>query len=243
MGREQLDLAERGDPQLDAGAPQLVAGDALLDDAAALVELGDVGRRRRCRGLELHRRGAARRARSRSSGVARRREAGEVDEGVARPDTPSLSLTIDLGMPRAARRACATIASATSSTRVQVLDAERVRHADLGEQPAAAGLGARAGRAAGRRRTSGCRAQREVALELGGVVGDRGGDAPGRGSASRDPREQPGPVEQLLAERPGRRVVDRDEREPGPGVARDHARAAGRGSTRRSRGSIGIEVT
>ena len=45
--REHLDLAQRGHPQLHARAAQLVADDPLLDDAAALVELGEEGAERR----------------------------------------------------------------------------------------------------------------------------------------------------------------------------------------------------
>ena len=89
--------------------------------------------------------------------------------------------------------------------------------------------------AAGPRRTWGCRAEREVAFEGRRVVGDEVG-AVRSGIERRDLGEEPGPVEQLLGQRARGEVADRDQRQPGPGMAGDDARAGARGSTRRSRG-------
>ena len=57
VGGEKLHAAQWRHPELDAGAAKLVAGEALLDDPVALVELA---KRRRCFGLQHA--GPARRA-------------------------------------------------------------------------------------------------------------------------------------------------------------------------------------
>ena len=54
MGRQQLDVAAGVHPQLHARAAHLDAGDAFLDDAAALGELVEVCVERRVAALELH---------------------------------------------------------------------------------------------------------------------------------------------------------------------------------------------
>ena len=115
VGRQQLDVARRCDPQLHAGAAELDAGDAFLDDAAAA--------RRACRGMSSS--GVSGRsncicaqacddpgcARRGSPGAGRPRRS---TSALPSPETPSLSLTMTLGH-RAAARLIATTASATSS--------------------------------------------------------------------------------------------------------------------------------
>ena len=59
--------------------------------------------------------------------------------------------------------------------------------------------------------------QRDVALERRRVVRHEVRARRGRGSARAMPREQPGPLEQLLAQRPRRGVVDGDEVRAGRG--------------------------
>ena len=78
-------------------------------------------------------------------------------------------------------------------------------------------------RAVGRRRTSGCPAMsatsRSSSVVLYGIRWERAR----LGTRAAILASSRGRVQQLLAERARRRVVHRDEREPGSGVARDHA--------------------
>lgn len=97
-----------------------------------------------------------------------------------------------------------------------------MRYPDLGEHPAAPGLRTQWSQPwiGGVHRNA--EADRDVTLELGGVVGNqvrthRIGDEVG------EPLEQPRPSQQLLAERDRRGVVHRDQRQPGPRMTRDHA--------------------
>ena len=160
MGRQQLDLAERRDPQLHARAAELVAGDPLLDDAAAL------GRAWPAYAVERHASAArtliaaSRRATAASLvGVARRRQVAQVD--AARCPRPT--------RPRSASRAparCSGLLGAQRGDRVdRVVDRGRSLHARAGaaRPPRRRAAGSRSwcrgGSAAGRRRTSGCRAR------------------------------------------------------------------------------------
>ena len=152
--REQLDHAAGQDAELDTGAQQLVALDPLLDDAAPLRELRDVDVVRRLLGLELHLRELSQH-RLPLLGRSRLWEAREPYDGIA--------LSRDTLVELDDRTAHGRTRGAHLHDRVgdvvepvQVFGAQRVRHAQLAEEPPAPGLGPQIGQAGIRRRTSGC---------------------------------------------------------------------------------------
>ena len=166
--REELDLAERRDPQLHAGALEVLALDALLDHAAALQELGDIARVRRVQQLELH---LLHRAEDRFllAVGARSGHVGEVDEGVALAGHTLVQLDEHL-TDRWLAGAHVGDGVDRVVDRREVLDAERVGDTFLEEQLAAAALRAEmeVTRIGAVHRDA--EAHREVALELGRVV-------------------------------------------------------------------------
>ena len=210
-------------------------GDPLLDDAAALGELRQRSRRSvtvgdskliaRTRSLD----------RARLAVGARRGQAAQVDDRVALARHALVQLDDHLLDLRAARRAVARSRSTTSSSAVQVLHAERMRHALLGEQPPAAGLRpeVEVPRVGAVHRDA--ERQREVALELGRVVRDEV-------RAVRVGDQRRGCARAAAAARAASRVSGRASRRAArrgtaaAARARDHARAAGRGSSRRCSG-------
>ena len=102
-------------------------------------------------------------------GGARGGQPGQPDDGVPGPGDALVELDDDAVHRSAAGRACHDGVGQVVE-RAQVLHPERVRHADLGEHPAAAGLGAerRQPRVGAVHRDA--QRERDVALELGRVV-------------------------------------------------------------------------
>ena len=84
------------------------------------------------------------------------RDPVELDQRVARARDALVELHDDLAHGRPRRQQVVDRVDDLVEA-VQVLGPERVRHADLAEEPPAAGLAAERRRGAGRRRTSGCR--------------------------------------------------------------------------------------
>jgi hypothetical protein len=168
--RQQLHVAERRDAQLHARAADLLADDALLDDPAALLELGGVALQGDVRCLEahlLHARGE----RAGLTGRARGRQALEVDHRVALARDRLVQLDHRLADARP-RLAQAGQRLDHRLDRPQVLAADRVGHADLGEQAPAAGLGAEREEPGVGAEERNAQSQREVALQERHVVSD-----------------------------------------------------------------------
>ena len=113
-----------------------------------------------------------------------------------------------------------TTASAISS-RVRRFSAPKgCGHADLGEHPTATGLRSERREPRIRAVHRDAKTQRDVPFQFGRVVRHQVRARP-VGDQGRDPGEQAGPLEQLLAQRPRGGVVDRDQRQPSPRMARD----------------------
>ena len=221
MRRKHLDLAQRRDAQLHAGAAHLDAAHALLDDAAVLAKAAEVALREHLRVLEGH----GPRAIVRGQGAPRPIPAPAAraarPSALPRPATPSLSLTIaSVALGRAARSASQGVYDVVEVA--NVLEPLRVRDPCLGEQPPAARLGPQRqepGVGAVERHAEG---QREVALEWRSGVRDQVA-ACAVGDEGADLSEDPRPLEQLVGERARRAVVRGDEVQPGTGMARDDA--------------------
>ena len=145
------------------------------------------------------------------------------------PETPSLSLTMTLSIGALGAHADDRVGHLVEGA--QVLHAQRVRDADLGEQPAAAGLGAERRQPRIRAVHGDSEAQRDVALELGGVVGHEVRARP-VGDQRRDPGEQVRALEQLLAQRTAATRRSPRSATAGPAHGWGSRRAAGPGSTR-----------
>ena len=218
--RQQLDRAAGQDPQLDAGAADLLAGDPLLDDPRALLELGEVDLERRRRRLQLH----APQPVQDGGPLVRGPGCGQTRQPHDRVALPGDALVeLDDGAvhrgplgPHPDHGVDHVVEGA------QVLHTQRMRDADLGEHPAAAGLGAerREPRIGAVHRDP--EAQRDVALELGGVVGHQVRALPVRDQRG-DPRQEMRPLQELLAQRARGRVVHRDQRQAGSRMAGDHS--------------------
>ena len=221
MGRQQLDRAAGQHPELDARAVQLVAGDPLLDDAAALCELGDVDvERRRLATPAPSPRAAA------SPRPARRASPGLGQPGQRRPrrcphpDTPSLSLTMALAMDgrpcahrrrarRRGRRGCAGPRRPAGAVRRPRRTAAGTR-SSIPVRPAA-----------GPRRTSGCRGSARRRARARWCCRAPGASAPGWGPGRAIRRSSRGRSSSFsLSERGDASLTD-NERQAGPGVARD----------------------
>ena len=155
MCGQQLHLTGGRHPQLHARAAQLDAGDPLLDDAATLCQLREVGVQAEGRVLEAHRPQAV----EHLGPLVRRAgcgKAGEVDDRVARTGHPLVELDDD-GRTRAGR--CGAQAQRRVDQlveRVQVLEADRVRERPPRRTAGGSRSSCRGRTAAGRRRTSGC---------------------------------------------------------------------------------------
>ena len=156
VGGQELDGAVGQRPQLHARAQELLADDALLHDAAVGLELGHVRRRTARPAPPAACPGRARRSPRRRSDSGSSAIPSSSTSALPAPETPSLSFTMTWRMVgRVASRSADRVDDLVEA--VQVLGAERVRHADLAEEPPAAGLGAERGQARVGRRTSGCR--------------------------------------------------------------------------------------
>ena len=185
MRRQHLELAERRDAQLHARAAELLAVDPLLDDPR---------RARRASRCTCRRSGSRFEPIPRSLSSdgpvavgARRGQPGEVDAARCPRRRPLRSASRSPARHRGLLGAQPAIASTTSSRRRQVLRAERMRHAVLGEQPPAAALGPEVEEPRVGAVHRDAEREREVALELRRVVRHemrRGrGRGSGRGSA------------------------------------------------------------
>ena len=199
MRREQLDLAERRDAQLHARAAELGADDALLHDPASLASWREVALEGDVVLLERHRldaRRAARRARRR----ARRRELGEVDRRVAAARHAVVELD-DRVPHRGARRAHLHERVHHAVDVAHVLAAERMEDVRVGEQAAAARLGAEGQQAPDRRRRAGCPSSSATSRSSAARrVRDQVAEA-GSGISAADLRDHPRPLT-----RPSRRA-------------------------------------
>src|SRR5262249_17415631 len=80
--REPLNLSQRGDPQLGAGAAKLFADNSFFDDAATLIQLPDISIVGRALHLELHRFEAGKN-RIPLFGISDRRQAGQIYQRIA----------------------------------------------------------------------------------------------------------------------------------------------------------------
>ena len=223
VGREQLDHAAGQDAQLDAGAAQLVARRCAP---------------RRCRRPRRTSRGRRRTASSRTRAAsprAARRTAvplvGRSRRGRPARSTRALPCSGDAlveldDRPGASRALGAHLARSRRRSRRGCAGPRR--RAGTARRPRRTAAGSRSCAEVGQPRVGAvhrdAEAQRDVALELGGVVGDQV-DRARFGISARDPARAAGAASSSfsLSER-GRGVADRDQRQPGPGVARDDAR-------------------
>ncbi len=221
VGRQHLQLPQRRDPELHAGALEVGPLDALLDDSAPLGELcrvtteGGFGR------FELHRldRGPYRRFFPRTSRRGHRRE---VDQHVALTGHALVEFGDHLGdrwlaLPHVGDCGHQVVDAA------QILDAQRMRHPFFRKQAPTAALGSEreVPRIGAVHRNA--EADRQVALQLGGVVGNHVG-AVGVGDQRPQPLHQSGPTQQLERQRVRTAVEHREGRQPLAGVAGDHPR-------------------
>ena len=200
MRRQQLDAAVGQRPQLHARAEQLLADDALLDDAAVRLELRHVASREIVGASSCISRTraaiAARRSATGSSAMPARSTSA-----LPAPDTPSLSLTITWRIEGRAVRS--TSIASTTSSRLCRFSAPSgwgtPTSAKSRRQPLLVPSAARPGSAPyiGMPRLRARSRSSSVVLYgmrwLRVAVGDQ----------RRDPREQPRPLEQLLAQRLG----------------------------------------
>ena len=224
MGREQLDDAERGHPQLDARAAQLFAGDPLLDDAGPLRQPVEEHREVRLLALEGHAHDAVAQGVA-LGGVAAGGQAHEVDLGVAGAGHALVEL--DHGGGRSGTRGPQSGEGGHDVVDgPDVVDPHGVRDPRRGKRLAGAGLRAE-GDVAGVGAVHGYAEQQgEVPFEPGRVVGQQVRE--GRvGNEGTDLADHPRPGQQLLGQRGGRGVAHGDQRQPGPGVAGDHPREQG----------------
>ena len=183
VGGQQLDGAVGQRPHLDARAGQRLAGDPLLDDAAVLLEGGQVGVDGRA-----FRPPAA--CSSRRSVIAAA-SSGEPGSGspvrstmaLPAPETPSLSFTI-AWLQRRPPRAHALHARHDVVDRVEVLRPDRTPHPEFLEHPAAAGLAAEVREPRDPRRTSGCRGSARRPARAVWCCRGSGGCGPGWGSGT-----------------------------------------------------------
>ena len=106
---------------------------------------------------------------------------------------------------------------------VHILLPERMTNSLFGEEAPAPGLRAEVHQSGVRTVHGYPERDGDVTLELGGVVRDEVGKRWVRDEGG-DPAEEPGSLEQLFAERSGRAVANGDERQPGAGMAGNHAR-------------------
>ena len=224
MGREQLDVAERGHPHLDARAAQIFADDPLLDDAGPRGQPVEEHREVRLLALERHGHHAVAQGVA-LRGVAAGGQAHEVDLGVAGPGHALVEL--DHGGGRSGTRGPQSGEGGHDVVDgPDVVDPHGVRDPCRGEGLTGAGLRAE-GHVAGVGAVHGdAEQQGEVPFEPGRVVGEQVRE--GRvGNEGTDAGDHPRPGQQLLGQRGGRGVADGDQRQPGPGVARDDAREQG----------------
>ena len=142
MGRQQLDAAVGRHPELNAGAAQLLADDALLDDPAVL-------RRAWRRTRRSATSGASNCIRSHPApdlvallGGARRGQRREIDQRVAGARDALVELDDHLRQSSDARDASRRSRRRPRRGVCRSSSAERIWHPHLGEQPPAAGLGA-----------------------------------------------------------------------------------------------------
>ena len=223
MRGEQLDLAERRHPQLDARAAQLGADDALLDDAAVL--------RRAARGsppswmsgcsnaiASTRRRSSARSSAAPGAGRPRRSTSA-----LPRPETPSLSLTIASATPVVVARMSASAVDDAVERRAR----PRSR-AGAGRRPPRTAAGSRSWcrtRAdADRRRRAGRRASARRRARASWSRRARGGSATRSGISARICASTRGRSSSFAASATRRAVVGRDHVQASTGLARDDAR-------------------
>ena len=198
MGGQQFDGAVRQRPHLDAGTGQRDPGDPLLDDAAVLLEGGQIGFDGELFGLQLHAEqafGDRRRLVRRAGG----RQPMQVHQSVAGTGDTLVELHDRLS-ERRPPHAHALHAGHDLVERVEVLRPDRARHFELLEHSAAAGLAAefREPRICAVHRDA--EAQRDVSFERGGVVRDQ--MAAGRvGDQGPDLPQQSWTCQQLRTER------------------------------------------
>jgi hypothetical protein len=192
VGGQELHLAERGHPELDAGAAELPAGDPLLHDPSAFSELARVLVRGHVLELEPHVPDAVpeRLDLPPGSGLG---QAGEVHDRVALAGDALVELHHRLGHlgspgPHPGQGPDNFVDAP------QVLEPDRVGHALLGEQAPAAALGAQ-------REVLGVRSvhgdpelEGEVPLRLRRVVGDQVGPV-GVGDRRADLLQEPRPLQ------------------------------------------------
>src|SRR4051812_13935577 len=218
---QELDVAQRRDAQLHARAPHLQAVHALLDDPAVLRQPAEIPVEPDVGLLERHRVQAARELLPLVGG-SRRGQLAQVDDRVAAARDALVELD-DRGRDRRAGRAHPAERVDHGAGVVEVLVADRVVDARLGEQPPAARLGAERevhGIGAVQRYPE---AEGEVALVRRGRV--RNDVAAGAiGDQRPDLRQHTGALEQLLDQRAGAPVVRGHHVEPRPGLVRDHPR-------------------
>ena len=175
VGRQQLDRAVGQDPHLHARAGQRRAGDALLHDAAELLERDQEVARREVGRLGLQARGgAAHGAPPRRPGAGAPRSTSALPD----PDTPSLILTITSARPAAGPHPGHGPDEVVQGR--EVLGPHGRPDAHLVEQPAAARLAAERCEPRVRAVDRDAEAERDVPLQLGRGVRDQVAEA-GRG--------------------------------------------------------------
>ena len=206
VGREQLDRSVGEGPHLHARAGQLDTGDAFLDDAGVGGEVGEVL-------LDPDRgilQGHAEQPSLIASGSSAEPGSGRScrsTSALPEPDTPSLSFTI-ASVRVGRRRRISWMAATMSSTerRSSAPTGHRTPSSSkIRRQPVLLPRSAQPRVGAVHRDAE---AERDVALEVGGVVRDQVA-AGGVGDQFADLAQQPGPGQQLLAQRAGRGVAER----------------------------------
>jgi uncharacterized membrane protein len=215
---EEFDGAVRQRAQLHARAQQILADDAFLHDAAVGFELGHVSLEPSVRRLQLHSPDAFcdRRASVRRWEIC---DPDEIDECIAGTGDSIIEFHDHLAHTRSPGQKYSDRVDDIVET-VQILGAERIRHADFAEKPSAAGLGSKTGQARVCTVHRDAEGEGDVTFELGRVVRDQVAVRPVRNQRG-DSGEHPGPLEQLLAQRPRRRIAHRHHREPGQGMTRN----------------------
>jgi hypothetical protein len=176
VGREQLDLTQGRHAELDARAGDLDAGDPLLDDAAALGELCDVAVERHVRAFEPHGPDPLWQL-CQLACRARCRQAAEVNQRVAAAGDAFVELDQRLLGPGAGRTQLRESVDHLIEV-VEVLEADRVAHSLLGEDPTTAALGAEMKQLWVGAIHGDAEAEGEVPFERRGVVRDEVGPAP-----------------------------------------------------------------
>ena len=220
VGREQLDLAQRGHAQLHARAADLDPAHALLDDAAVLAQAAEVALEAHLGVLEGHRRGTLVQ-RSALLGRSRRREPAQLDVALPRPETPSLSLTMASPAPgRAARRrVSASTTSSRSCTSSKPCGCDTPVCANNRRQPVFVPSGSSRGSAPYSGTPSASARSRSSVVVVYGIRWQRVRS----GMRARDLGQDARPLEQLVGQRARRAVVGGDQVQARAGVARDDA--------------------